>query len=250
MPGLAHFCEHLLFMGTEKYPKENEYSQFISSHGGRTNAYTATSDTCYYFSIGQNHLEDALDRFSGFFYCPKFEPSCTVRELNAVDSEHKKNAQSDTWRLFQLSKSLSLPGHPWSKFGTGSRASLTEAAKRFRAQLITPLVSSESSSLAPSPIPSRGASPAPSDTSENDADGGHIGRETRRRLIEWWENHYCASLMNLAILGRESLDELTRITTEKFSPIVNRGLSAQREVSPWGLEQKGVSRTIPLPVLC
>ena len=27
VPGLAHFLEHLLFMGTEKYPKENEYSQ-------------------------------------------------------------------------------------------------------------------------------------------------------------------------------------------------------------------------------
>lgn len=27
IPGLAHFLEHLLFMGTEKYPKENEYSQ-------------------------------------------------------------------------------------------------------------------------------------------------------------------------------------------------------------------------------
>lgn len=27
IPGLAHFLEHLLFMGTEKYPSENEYSQ-------------------------------------------------------------------------------------------------------------------------------------------------------------------------------------------------------------------------------
>ncbi len=32
--GLAHFLEHLLFMGTEKYPIENEYSEFLSAHGG------------------------------------------------------------------------------------------------------------------------------------------------------------------------------------------------------------------------
>ena len=27
--GLAHFCEHMLFLGTEKYPEENHYSKFI-----------------------------------------------------------------------------------------------------------------------------------------------------------------------------------------------------------------------------
>lgn len=33
-PGLAHFLEHMLFMGTEKYPDENEYNTYLSSHGG------------------------------------------------------------------------------------------------------------------------------------------------------------------------------------------------------------------------
>ena len=32
--GLAHFCEHMLFLGTKKYPDENHYSKFLSSHGG------------------------------------------------------------------------------------------------------------------------------------------------------------------------------------------------------------------------
>ncbi len=27
--GLAHFCEHMLFLGTTKYPKENHYSEFV-----------------------------------------------------------------------------------------------------------------------------------------------------------------------------------------------------------------------------
>lgn len=40
-PGLAHFLEHMLFMGTEKYPNENEYSEFISQNGGYDNAYTS-----------------------------------------------------------------------------------------------------------------------------------------------------------------------------------------------------------------
>ena len=34
LPGLAHFCEHMLFLGTEKYPDEGSYQQFLSEHGG------------------------------------------------------------------------------------------------------------------------------------------------------------------------------------------------------------------------
>lgn len=38
--GTAHFLEHMLFQGTKKYPKENEYAQFIANNGGTNNAYT------------------------------------------------------------------------------------------------------------------------------------------------------------------------------------------------------------------
>jgi Insulinase (Peptidase family M16) len=34
-PGLAHFTEHMLFYSSAKYPKEDEYSKFISDHGGK-----------------------------------------------------------------------------------------------------------------------------------------------------------------------------------------------------------------------
>ncbi|KAG9023196.1 Insulinase (Peptidase M16), partial [Serendipita sp. 407] len=109
IPGLAHFCEHLLFLGTKQFPKESEYSQFIKSNGGSTNAYTSTSNTSYFFAVGASHLAGALDRFSGFFHSPLFDPNCTVRELNAVNSEHKKNAQSDLHRIWQLFKGQALP---------------------------------------------------------------------------------------------------------------------------------------------
>lgn len=60
--GLAHFCEHMLFLGTEKYPKENEYSQFLSEHAGSSNAFTSGEHTNYYFDVSHEHLEGALDR--------------------------------------------------------------------------------------------------------------------------------------------------------------------------------------------
>ena len=40
--GLAHFLEHMLFLGTELYPQENAYDAFLSKMGGDDNAYTGT----------------------------------------------------------------------------------------------------------------------------------------------------------------------------------------------------------------
>lgn len=86
LQGLAHFCEHLLFMGTEKYPKENDYNQYLAEHSGFSNAFTGVENTNYYFEVGHEYLEGALDRFAQFFIAPLFSASCTERELKAVDS--------------------------------------------------------------------------------------------------------------------------------------------------------------------
>lgn len=40
LQGLSHFLEHMLFLGTEKYPQENAYDAFLSKKGGDDNAYT------------------------------------------------------------------------------------------------------------------------------------------------------------------------------------------------------------------
>lgn len=63
LPGLAHFCEHMLFLGTEKYPIENDYMKFTSQHGGMSNATTFPDHTNYYFDILPEHLHSALDRY-------------------------------------------------------------------------------------------------------------------------------------------------------------------------------------------
>ena len=62
--GLAHFCEHMLFLGTEKYPEENYYSKLIAKGGGTKNAATSEDYTQFYFDIKNESFEDALDSFS------------------------------------------------------------------------------------------------------------------------------------------------------------------------------------------
>lgn len=55
--GLAHYLEHMLFMGSTKYPDENEYDSFISASGGSTNAFTECEYTLYHFDVLPQHLE-------------------------------------------------------------------------------------------------------------------------------------------------------------------------------------------------
>lgn len=75
---------------------------------------------------GRGPFYGALDRFSQFFVEPLFLSSTLDRELQAVDSENKKNLQSDNWRLTQLHKTLSNPRHPYHHFSTGNLQTLRD----------------------------------------------------------------------------------------------------------------------------
>lgn len=123
-PGLAHFCEHMLFLGTEKYPRENTYKDLVSKSGGSSNASTSMDLTLYKFECSADAFEDVLDVFAQFFICPLFTESATARELMAVDSENSKNLIADSRRLLQITKAVAEPSHPWAKFSTGNLQTL------------------------------------------------------------------------------------------------------------------------------
>ena len=123
--GLAHFCEHMLFLGTKKFPSENHYSKFIQQHGGSKNAATGEDYTYYYFDIKNDHFDEAIDIFSQFFKEPLFTESATERELNAVDSEFKKNISNESRAQSQIEKSfIAVPGSRLNRFGTGNLETL------------------------------------------------------------------------------------------------------------------------------
>ena len=134
-PGMAHFLEHMLFMGTAAYPKENEYAQYIQDNGGQLNAYTAPDRTVYIFSINNEAFKGALDRFSHFFIDPLFLPNAIGRELHAIDQEHAKNIENDLWREYMIRKETGNPHHPNAGFSTGNASTLAgipqEALKKW-----------------------------------------------------------------------------------------------------------------------
>ncbi|KAJ2252563.1 metalloprotease [Coemansia sp. RSA 455] len=139
-PGLAHFLEHMLFLGTEKYPKEGEYQAYLSRNSGSYNAYTYFYETDYFFSVFNDALEGALDRLSQFFISPLFNADCVDRELKAVDSEHKGNLQSDLHRFYHLMSSVSNPKHPYSWFSTGNTETLKGTAEELGLDLREELI--------------------------------------------------------------------------------------------------------------
>jgi insulysin len=123
--GLAHFLEHMLFLGTEKYPDEAEYSNYLRSNGGYSNAYTAGDHTNYHFEISHEAFEGALDRFAQFFIAPLFSAEFTAREMNAVDSEFEKNIENDGWRSQEMFRTMVREGHPENHFTLGNLATLS-----------------------------------------------------------------------------------------------------------------------------
>jgi insulysin len=124
--GLAHFLEHMLFLGTEKFPDPGEYRAFINANGGSQNAYTAHENTNYYFDIEAGALEGALERFSQFFTSPLFDARYVKRERHAVHAEYMTRLKSDAQRTYEVLKESVNPGHPFSQFSVGSNESLAD----------------------------------------------------------------------------------------------------------------------------
>lgn len=125
IPGLAHFLEHMLFLGTEKYPEADSYQSFISANGGSFNAFTAYENTNYFFDIRPQALPGALDRFSRFFIDPLFSPEYIDRERHAVESEFQARRRDDRRRAHEVTKQVMNPEHAWSRFAVGDLRSLS-----------------------------------------------------------------------------------------------------------------------------
>ncbi|CCW65725.1 unnamed protein product [Phytomonas sp. EM1] len=135
LPGLAHFCEHMLFMGTAKFEKEDEYHSYISKHNGFCNAFTADCDTVYYFQVSDEGFEGALNRFLEFFVAPSFNASAVGREVQAVHSEDEKNHSVDEWRVDELFRTLHNQKHPRYRYGNGNVTTLVEEPKQMNTDL-------------------------------------------------------------------------------------------------------------------
>lgn len=195
LPGIAHFLEHMLFIGTTKYPDENAYDSFLNSHGGSSNAFTDLEHTCYYFDVQEESLEGALDRFAQCFIGPLFSKGALEREVQAVDSEHAKNLMQDQWRMYQISKSKLVESgsdHPFGSFGSGNAESLPTVVVN-------------------------------DDTGGDGDTNGDNETHIREQLLEFFQTYYRKSLdlYKLVVLGKESLEDLEAMVERYFVELVD-----------------------------
>lgn len=121
--GMAHYLEHMLFLGTERYPDTKGYSSFMTANGGSRNASTWLDITNYMFSINNDAVDEALDRFSDFFKAPMLYPEYTDKEKNAVNAEWSMRREMDFFGQFKLARNL-LGDHPANRFLIGNLESL------------------------------------------------------------------------------------------------------------------------------
>ena len=136
--GLAHFLEHMLFLGTEKYPDPNEYQTYIAQHGGSRNAFTAREHTNYFFDIENASLEPMLDRFSQFFTAPLFNAELVEREKNAVNSEYLGKIKTENRRYYAGIQQAFNPKSTYAKFSVGNLETLADRDKKLvRDDLLT-----------------------------------------------------------------------------------------------------------------
>jgi insulysin len=119
IPGMAHFLEHMLFNGTKLHPQDDMFMNYISQNGGYTNAHTTHNNTCYYYTVSTDKLNESIELFSEFFISPLLAKDSILREIKAVNSEHVKNINSDQWRTNDILRKAYKHEHPLSKFGTG-----------------------------------------------------------------------------------------------------------------------------------
>jgi secreted Zn-dependent insulinase-like peptidase len=80
--GMAHFLEHSVFLGSENYPGEQDYPQFMKSKSGRHNAATSFSKTSYLFTLAPGPaIVEGVKRLTDMIVNPKLRASSVAREM-------------------------------------------------------------------------------------------------------------------------------------------------------------------------
>lgn len=125
VPGLAHFLEHMLFMGSKKYPKSNNFMSKINKSGGMTNAYTSDVDTNYYFICSSDTYLSNLDVFGNFLLDPLLSKKYVNKEISNVNSESNKNIVDNDWLQLEIVKTLFNKEHPLNHYTAGTTESLS-----------------------------------------------------------------------------------------------------------------------------
>ncbi|WDE13438.1 insulinase family protein [Thalassomonas haliotis] len=124
--GLAHYLEHVIFMGSQSFPKSNALQELVKNNDGFINATTEAQQTNYFFRIDNNQFDPALAIFSDALKSPLFEEEFTVKELNAIENEWQLASQGTSFAIYRANALTASPNHPMRKMGLGNLSTLQD----------------------------------------------------------------------------------------------------------------------------
>ncbi|MEM7507937.1 MAG: pitrilysin family protein [Pseudomonadota bacterium] len=112
--GIAHFFEHMMFRGSEKYPN-GIASQVIAENGGSENAFTSYDYTAYFQRIASDRLETVMDIESDRMKNLQINDEVTLTERKVILEERNQRTDSSPQQLFseQVRAALYL-NHPYA----------------------------------------------------------------------------------------------------------------------------------------
>lgn len=134
-PGLAHFLEHLLFLGSTGYPVEDSLMAFVQGCGGQLNASTRERHTDFFFQLSAENFQGGLQRLLDMLARPLLDPAAQLREREVLQAEYLARAQ-DSETLCDAAHGTALDtAHPFAAFHAGNRASLPVESAAFQQAL-------------------------------------------------------------------------------------------------------------------
>lgn len=124
--GFAHLLEHMLFNPSNKYQKTNDLDQHVAKFNGQVNGWTQDLMTNYQLSCDPQGFVDACDILIDRLSHPLFELTHIEREISAIDAEFKLKKDDPIRQLLSVHKATCSPKHPFSRFSTGNKETLSK----------------------------------------------------------------------------------------------------------------------------
>ncbi|MDF7669839.1 pitrilysin [Orbaceae bacterium ESL0721] len=183
--GLAHYTEHMVLMGSKKYPEPSNFSQFLSRHAGSYNASTSANRTAFYFEVENSAFKAALDRLADAIANPLLDPKFADKERNAVNAEMTMARSNDGFRIKQVDAETINQSHPAAQFSGGNLETL----------------------------------------SDKTGDGHSTDDKLHAALVNFYQHYYSANLMVGVLYSNQSIKALNNLAEKSFGYIANKNVT-------------------------
>jgi len=134
-PGLAHFLEHLFFLGTERFPADENLMAYVQRHGGQLNASTRERTTDFFFELPVAVFAEGLDRLCEMLAHPRLTMADQLREREVLHAEFIAWSRDAASRNHLKRLQPISPLHPLRWFHAGNRFSLPVPRPAFQQAL-------------------------------------------------------------------------------------------------------------------